>query len=392
MSVIRLKIEPKVILDAISKSGKDLEEVKNRFKNLHKWLNHELDPTFNQLNDLSRFLSVPLGYLLIKTPFKEDMPLLEFRTVDTAAIHNPSRELIDTIEDMERKQEWLRESFIEEGRDKLNFVGALNPDKDDNHLQIAAYIREVLNVEENWYEMANSKKSTYSLLREKLSTYGIIVMQSGIALNNTHRPLNINEFRAFTLVDEYVPLIFINIGDSNSGKTFSLLHELVHIFFGRNSLYNDDLKHRNKYTSPIETLYNKVASEIIAPTKRFINEWNKTYKDIEHEIEKITCVADHFKVSPLVIARKALDQGFINNEKYKEVENITQRNFEKMQKQTGSGGNSINNALSRLDKTFLVTLISSVESGKTLYTDAYRLAGVGRGVFEDLSERLKGVR
>jgi len=101
-------------------------------------------------------------------------------------------------------------------------------------------------------------------------------MQNGIALGNTHRPLDLNEFRAFTLIDEYAPLIFINSKDSNNGKTFSLLHELVHIFYGRNSLYNDDLKFRNKYTNPLEIICNRITGELIAPTDIFIEYWEKS--------------------------------------------------------------------------------------------------------------------
>ena|SRR5690625_324021 len=36
--------------------------------------------------------------------------------------------------------------------------------------------------------------------------------------------------------------------------------------------------------------------------------------------------------------------------------------------------------------------MTRVESGDIQYTNAYRLAGIGRGVFEDLGERLKGSR
>lgn len=32
---------------------------------------------------------------------------------------------------------------------------------------------------------------------------------SGIVGNNTHRPLSIDEFRAFSITDDYAPLIFI---------------------------------------------------------------------------------------------------------------------------------------------------------------------------------------
>src|SRR5699024_4750351 len=102
-----------------------------------------------------------------------------------------------------------------------DFIGIFK--KSINYKEAANKIRSVFNLDKRWYENTNSSKSTFNYLRDVFSHYGVVVMQSGIALNNTHRPLNLEEFRAFTLVDDYVPLIFINNLDSNNGKTFSLL-------------------------------------------------------------------------------------------------------------------------------------------------------------------------
>lgn len=395
MSIVRIDVEPKVIMDAVSKSGRSLEEIKERYNSFDKWMNAELNPTLNQLKDLSSYLRIPFGYLLLRTPVEEHLPLLEFRTIDTDSILSPSRELVDTIRDMERKQYWLRDTLIEEGKEKLKFVGMFNHKQNITLLEMAEKIRDVIGLNKKWFEDANSQVSTFSILRDKLSQNGIVVMQNGIALSNTRRALDIKEFRAFTLVDEYAPLIFINNKDSNSGKAFSILHELAHTFFGRDSLYNDDYKHRNKYKNSIEVICNKLAGEIIAPTDIFISGWTKLYKNLKNDNEKISSLADDFRVSKLVIARKALEQKYINQKKYNEIADIALHEFElnqKRQKHSDRGGHPVNNALSRLDKNFLRTLITSTEHGETQYTDAYRIAGVGRGVFEDLTDRLNGVR
>lgn len=86
MSYIRGKINPEVIVDAVEKSSRTLDEVKNRFKSFERWISQERDPTFNQLKDLSSYLRITFGYLLLQ----EHIPLLEFRTIDTEAIEHPS--------------------------------------------------------------------------------------------------------------------------------------------------------------------------------------------------------------------------------------------------------------------------------------------------------------
>ena len=80
-------------------------------------------------------------------------------------------------------------------------------------------------------------------------------MMNGVVGNNTHRKLSVNEFRAFTLIDEYAPLIFINTADSKNGKLFSILHEFVHVLLGKNSFYNDEYG-TNMYNSAEERFCN----------------------------------------------------------------------------------------------------------------------------------------
>lgn len=58
------------------------------------------------------------------------------------------------------------------------------------------------------------------------------------------------------------------------------------------------------------------------------------------------------------------------------------------EKRESSDGNALNNALSRLDRNFLRTLYYHTEFGSVQLTEAYRLAGVSRGIFEDLRSRV----
>lgn len=391
MSTVRVNIEPTVLDDAVKKSGRSFDEVKRRYTSFEKWINEELSPTYNQLVELSKYLRVPFGYLLVKTPVVEELPLLDFRTIDTESILHPTRELVDTIHDMERKQDWLRNRLIEERSEPLPYVGVFN--EDANYLDIADKIRETFSLSKDWYKAATSRIPTFNILRNIFSQYGITVMQNGTALNNTHRTLDLDEFRAFTLVDEYVPLIFINSLDSNNGKTFSLLHEVAHIFLGVDSLYNNDFQRREKHTNTIEVLCNKVAGELIAPTDIFLNLWNSVYKDEQDLHSKITEISNVFKVSKLVVARKALDQKYIDAKQYDEIAELVQEEFIlSRERKRNPGGHPVNNALSRLDENFMRTLVESTEFGETPYSEAYRLAGISRGVFEDVTERLKGVR
>ena len=47
--------------------------------------------------------------------------------------------------------------------------------------------------------------------------------------NNTRRPLDENEFRGFTLVDDIAPLVFVNSHQTLNGQIFTLAHEFAHV-------------------------------------------------------------------------------------------------------------------------------------------------------------------
>ena len=78
------------------------------WKNLMQWSNKEKTPTFNQVEAASKATGIPLGYFFLQTPPQENLSLVDYRTVDSAELTNPSRELLDTIHDMELEyNRWL---------------------------------------------------------------------------------------------------------------------------------------------------------------------------------------------------------------------------------------------------------------------------------------------
>ena len=221
------------------------------------------------------------------------------------------------------------------------------------------------------------------MLRNAISNAGTMVMLNGIVGNNTHRPLDIYEFRAFALVDDIAPLIFINNRDSNNGKLFSLLHEFAHICRGENSLFNEPISFNKYQVSKEEILCNAVAAEILVPTDEFERLWSTTEERTYPE--RISNIARHFCCSEMVIARKALDNGYIDSDEYNEIADTVNEAFQKtLQSKKSRGGNYYRTASSRMDHNFLICLAGSVASGGTSYTDAFAMTNTNRKTYENL--------
>jgi len=351
---------------------------------LNKWMNSEKLPTFNQIEKFSKDTRIPLGYFFLKTPPTEELKLLEYRTVNSTTTQNPSRDLFDTVRYMENVQEWMREHLVIGGADKVAFVGAVDPN--NSVTSVATQMRQVLGLSKNWFEKVKTLDNSFKTLREAISNVGVIVMMNGIVGNNTRRYLNIEEFRAFTLIDEYAPLIFINSTDSKGGKIFSLLHEFVHIGVAHSSLYNAgqfDLP----IVNPIETFCNAVTAEIIAPADVFNVKWQVKIGDAS---EKIAVLSNYFKCSQLVIARRAFDLKHINDSEYAIAAHEAKQGF--AQKTNSGGGDYYRTQASRIDHRFLFALEASVREGRTLHSDAFRLTNTNRGTFDSLLMELRGER
>lgn len=371
-----VQIAPAIINWVISQTqlGELSQEVAN---NLQAWKNGDKTPTFNQIENASKATGIPLGYFFLQTPPVEDKSLIECRTIDSLTVKNPSRDLMNTIHDMEMIQDWMREQLIADGFDPLDYVGKSRA----NAKEIAESIRKILDIEIDWYKKVVNGDS-FGYIRSAISESGVIVMANGVVGNNTHRPLSVDEFRAFTIIDEYAPLIFINSNDSNGAKLFSLFHEFAHVCLGHNSFFNDRYGIGEK-VSKIETVCNAVAAELIVPQDLFIKEWNSVING-NTEKQAIIKLSSKFKCGTMVVARRALDNGFIPFGVYKEISQLAVKLYNEQRKKKSAGGDYYNTLSSRIDKRFLCKLAASVAEGNTLYMDAYRLTNTNRNTFEKL--------
>ena len=359
---------------------------------LHLWISGKKKPTFNQIEKVSKATGIPLGYFFLEHPPQEDLSFVEYRTVDSVELEHPSRNLIDVMHDMDQIQNWMRDYLISEGTAPLDYVGIFQ--KETSCKTFSQEVRNLLNLPLEWYKTTKSAENSFKLMRKAISNIGTIVMMSGIVGSNTHRPLSIDEFRAFSVVDEYAPLIFINSNDSTNGKLFSLLHEFCHICIGENSLFNDRYSTERKIRKA-ETLCNAVAAEILVPQQVFVREWTTIIQEHDQE-QAINLLARSFKCGPTVIARKAYDNAFIQYELYQKTAKLAVQfyndNRQRLKERGEGGGDYYRTTASKIDQRFFRMLVGSVNEGKTLYSDAFRLTNTNRSTFSNLVEHVGGGR
>jgi Zn-dependent peptidase ImmA (M78 family) len=376
----QVAISESILRWAMNRSGRNEEDLESAFPKISQWLKGDVRPTLRELEKLSTATSTPLGFFFLPTPPNEQLSIPHFRTIGNHDLNEQtSPDLIDTIQLMERRQGWLREHLMEQSSKPLSFVHSSNPrDAPD---VIAGMMRQTLGLSDNWASEQTNWGKALQVLRESIEDAGIIVVVSGIVGNNTHRKLDVSEFRGFVLVDEYAPLVFVNGADGKAAQMFTLAHELAHIWFGKSAIF--DLKELRPANDLIERASNSVAAEFLVPAKSLRAIWPASRVRPEHYQD----FARHFKVSELVIAYRALNLGLISDDDFTQFYYDTeQRQHDTIKKSEGGDFYATMNL--RVGRRFALIVISAAKEGKLLYRDAYHLIGLHGETFDNYVKRL----
>lgn len=375
----RVEVKAELLRWARERAGMEREDLLRPFPKLDEWERGETRPTLKQVEDYARRTRVPVGFLFLPDPPREVLPIPDFRTMGNQPLARPSPDLLETIYICQERQEWYREHARRTGEDPLPFVGSATLASDT--IDVAARMRDAL--EFDLAERAELTRWTEALRRfiEQADALGILVMSSGIVLNNTHRKLDPEEFRGFALVDEYAPVVFVNGADTRAAQMFTLAHELAHVWLGQSALSDAQAAVVSEHAA--ERWCNQVAAELLVPMAVFRDEFDDG-ADLQEEVERL---ARRFKVSTLVILRRLHDAGFLGRQQmwaaYKaELERL-------MEIPRGSGGNFYATEVARVSERFARAVITSTFEGQTLHRDAFRLFGFSKlKTFEELGRRL----
>lgn len=343
------------------------ELLKSKIKNLEEFLSGEKQPTFSQLSEIAKKINVPTGLLLLDEPINIEDKRLDFRTINSNELEGMSEELRDTIIEMEIKQDFLSKEIHE----KLEFIGKYSIHHDVDY--IAKIIREKLGLPLFFQNEAGKNPLNY--LRDKINVIGVFVFFNGKVKDNTHRPLSLNEFRGFVLLNDKAPIIFINQKDTKAGQLFTLVHELVHIFVGSEEIFNivDTGDYQFDRT---EAFINKVTAEILVPKEILLS----------LDLTDTKKIANKFKVSEFVIIRRLLDLNKISLSEYHEKVSELKAFFDQIPRIESNGGDYKNNINFRIDKRFFNYIESAIRRDRISYTDAFNIIGVGIKGYKALRE------
>ena len=347
------------------------EKCKTDPDTVQKWESGERAITVTKAKQLAKLALVPYGVLFADNPPEEKIPIADYRTHGSAGIRRPSPELLETIDDAKRKQEWYREYLISEEYSPLDYIGKYDTDADPEF--IAQEMKRVLRVDDTEYYGCQNWEESFRYLVNHAEDAGITVIINSMLKNNTHRPLDLEEFRGFVLSDPYAPLVFINGRDAKAARMFTLMHEIAHLLIGESGICDDTLA--GNAAIPQEQWCNQVAAEFLTPKERFLEIW----KEGETADSNLDAIRLRLKVSRLVAIYRAYQLDLISyteKQEFVATEMVHFAAIKKKQKDAEGGPNHYVMKKFKTGRNLAWAVISEVRANRMLYRDAFHLLGV----------------
>jgi len=364
----RIPVNRELLTWARERAGLDSLALAGRFSKLSEWEDGTLLPTLRQLEDFARTVHVPIGYLFLPAPPQEALPIPDFRTMADRVVARPSPNLLDTIYLCQQRQDWFRDYARVHALAPLVFVGSVRIQ--DSPERVAEAMRQALALSVGDRQRLPTWTDALRQLAAKAEDAGVLVMASSILGSNSHRKLDVEEFRGFALADDLAPLVFINAADSKAAQMFTLAHELAHLWLGESGVSDPVAGQLPKQR--VERWCNAVAAEFLVPLAALRRE-HQADAPIGDQIQRLARI---FKVSTLVALRRLFDARFIDEATLWQSYRDELARIRALDRGGTGGGDFYRTLGARTGRRFARAVLSSTLEGQTLFQDAFRMLGV----------------
>jgi Zn-dependent peptidase ImmA (M78 family)/transcriptional regulator with XRE-family HTH domain len=315
------QVNPRILAWARETAGLSIDEAANKLgltdsargtasEKLRAIESGEKIPTQSQLSRAASLYRRPLITFYLAQPPRRGERGEDFRThVSAASATARENGLLDSLlRDIRARQQILR-STLEESDEahRLPFVASARIS--DGTVHVASSIRAALAISENEQRRARSSDTLFGVLRAAAGRIGIYVLLAG-DVGSYHSDVDEGVFRGFAIADEISPFIVINDNDARAAWSFTLLHELAHIWIGASGV-SGSLE--DVCENEIESFCNDVAGLFLLPPAALDDLSHLINADVKEILWEAERIAEVWNVSQAVVTYRFLRNGWIRS-------------------------------------------------------------------------------
>lgn len=301
-------VNPKLLEWSRKTAGFDRAAVAEKLQlpvdRLTAWETGLENPSIAQARKLSELYKRQLAVFFLPAPPETDDAMKDFRRL-AGSLENVGPELRKELRRARARRDIALDLYSNLGESPLLFDASAHLADDPE--AIGAKIRAVLNAD--WFEQLSwrSPDNAYGHWTAKAEAAGILVFHaSGVPLE---------EFRGVALYEFPLPAVVINNRDATNGRTFTLLHEIVHLM-----LYNGDplIERSGTRHDASETFANAAAAAALLPAKYVADDPDVADRrtDDHWSDPLISRVATRFKVSREAFVLRLAELGYVTRSFY----------------------------------------------------------------------------
>jgi Zn-dependent peptidase ImmA (M78 family) len=230
----------------------------------------------------------------------------DFRVAKSASTRDNGT-LDALLRDVRARQQMVRDVLEDaEEAEPRPFVGSARIEQRPK--KVAADIRAALGITEDQQRRSKDTGALFAALRAAAEGIGVYVLLLGDT-GSHHSDIGEDVFRGFALADDVAPFVVINDNDAGTARSFTLMHELAHIWIGASGISGPL---RGVPENVIERFCNDVASEFLLPTDAIPDFPGLLGAPVNDVTGAVQSLASAWKVSEPAVTYRFAQKGWIS--------------------------------------------------------------------------------
>ena len=371
---------------AREESGYELDQVASRLKvkeeRVSAWEKGELQPTLRQLEKLAHFFHRPLSIFFL--PQKPQLPPLaaEYRRLPDVEPGHESPELRLALRQMLTRRENALNLMSELGETTPEF--SLRANLRESPAAVGARMRQTTGVDVAAQFGWSDGWEAWREWRAAVEQLGVLVFQFPKVL--------LKEVRGLTLLRTPMPVVAINGKEMNpEARVFTLFHELVHLMLAANNEEAPAIREQRKEADwlAVERFAEMSASHALVPEnilRDVVNQFG--LQQVTWNTENVRRVAKKFRLTPLAMATRLRESGFMNWDSYNQWREQWQAYVATLPPRGGGFATPIQKTVGRAGRPFTKLVLEALAANRITSVDASRYLNLKFEHFDKLRTHL----
>ncbi len=379
-----LTVNSRVLEWARVESGWPAERVAKRLhvkvERVNAWEQGERQPTLRQVEALSRFLHRPLSVFFLAKPPELPPLAAEYRRLPGIRTGHESPELRLAVRQMLTRRENALSLMAELGAPVPAFelVARLN----ETPVEVGARLRTALAVSTEDQLRWRSEWEAWRTWRARVEAMGVLVFQFG--------KVGLAEVRGLSLLHAPLPVAGINGKENPEGKSFTLLHEVIHLMLAVGKEEKPALLEKRSSTEwqQVERFAEIAASNALIPETALTAAIGRRQVDSGWSLDEMRNLARRFRVTPLAMATRLRGSGVMTWARYRTWREAWDKYVAALPPRRGGFALPPEKAINRSGRPFVQLVLEALDANRITSVDAGRYLDLKFEHFGKLREML----